>query len=127
MTDNSNYLMALKKPEVKKGRVPNKCWVTECPLMATIENRGTHTCPHHYARGYGTLVTRAILNNMYLIKGYGNMVRWNSVDWVKHHNYLVNHQQIPMLENELRTMYLKRFYEFTADKIADEASEMVTH
>jgi len=54
--------------------------------------------------------THNINKNIRLIGGYRKMLNWTHEEWGRYREALLNHESIPMKENEMPSQYLTRFH-----------------
>ena len=111
--------------KTKSVKRKKKCNYTSCKLSATTEINGHYTCPFHFNTDFPNQVTVSITQNFRLIQHYSRMVKWTVKDWRDQQSWLLNNKSLNMLQDEIPSVYINRFYNWLLNKVADDATRLI--
>jgi len=127
MTDTKDLVdYATEHAKIGKKKKPidkiKNCSFTGCPMNADAFINGMWMCCFHDSSDYHQDVTVAIRKNKSIIRTYNTMVRWKPADWKEHHKWLITKDNCPMGENEPRSLYILRYFNWISEVIKNDAT-----
>lgn len=118
---------ARKRKEAYKPPPINKCQYMGCPMNASIKDTDGYKCAFHRTGDYHYEITESIKKNLKFISQYTKMINFTTDDWNEQDMWLRTTPNCPMLEGELHSLYINRFYNWLDEKIKNEAMDFINN